>query len=315
MPVAGPGEVLLRTIYLSLDPYMRGRISDSPMVPQHVGIGDVILGATVSEVLESHDSSLEPGDVVLAATGWQEYGVQAGATLKKLDPGHAPVSTALGVLGVPGFTGYSGLLEIGRPQPGETVVVAAATGPVGSVVGQVAKLMGARAVGIAGGSRKLEHLRELGFDAAVDHRSPSFTDDLARAVPDGVDVYFENVGGHVWDTVFPHLNRGARIPVSGLVAHYNDLELPPGPDRTPQLMRTAQMKSWTIRGFIQSDFAETRFESFQRDVSGWIGSGELVYREDVVEGLENAVAAFIGLLAGRNLGKALVRLAAEPKVS
>jgi NADPH-dependent curcumin reductase CurA len=312
VPVAGPGEVLLRTVYLSLDPYMRGRISDSPMFPVRVGIGEVVLGGTVSQVVASHDARLSSGDLVLAQSGWQAYGVQAAAEVTRLAPARAPVSTALGVLGVPGFTGYAGLLEIGRPAAGETVVVAAATGPVGSLVGQVARIKGARAVGIAGGARKVAHLLELGFDAAIDHRSESFREELADAVPDGIDVYFENVGGHVWDAVFPHLNRFARVPVSGLVAHYNDTGPPAGPDRTAALMRTAQLKSWTIRGFIQSEFAEARYGAFQDDVSGWIRSGELSYRETVVDGLERAPEAFIGLLDGRHLGKLLVRCAPDP---
>jgi NADPH2:quinone reductase len=312
VPEPGPGELLLRTIYLSLDPYMRGRIGAFPLVATPVGIGEVVLGGTVAEVIESRSDTFVPGDLVLSQIGWQSHGVQAASTVTKLDAKHAPISTALGVLGVPGFTGYGGLLEIGRPKPGETVVVAAAAGPVGSLVGQLARIKGARAVGIAGGAEKVAYLKELGFDAAVDHRSATFADDLAAAVPDGIDVYFENVGGRVWDAVFGLLNPFARVPVSGLVAHYNDVDAPAGPDRTAMLMRTAQMKSWTIRGFVQRDFVVARYDDFQREVSAWIRSGELHYREDIVQGLENAPAAFIGLLHGKNFGKLLVNLSPDP---
>jgi NADPH-dependent curcumin reductase CurA len=312
VPEPGPGELLLRTVYLSLDPYMRGRIGAHPLVATPVGIGEVILGGTVAEVIDSRSNSYAPGDLVLSQIGWQRYGVQAASVVSKLDPKHAPISTALGVLGVPGFTGYSGLLEIGRPKPGETVVVAAAAGPVGSLVGQLARFKGARAVGIAGGGEKVAYLQELGFDAVVDHRSETFADDLATAVPDGIDVYFENVGGRVWDEVFSLLNPFARVPVAGLVAHYNDVEPPAAPDRTAMLMRTLQMKSLTIRGFVQRDFADARYDDFQREVSAWIRSGELRYREDIVHGLENAPAAFIGLLNGKNFGKLLVRLSPDP---
>ena len=311
-PTPGEGEVLLRTIYLSLDPYMRGRMSEAESYAAPVELGAVMEGGTVAEVVESQDDSLAPGDIVLAHLGWQQYGVQPARHVRRIDPARAPVSTAVGVLGMPGFAAYAGLLEIGRPQPGETVVVAAAAGPVGSAVGQIARIKGARAVGIAGGAEKTAYLREIGFDAALDHRSPTFEDDLRAAVPDGIDVYFENVGGHVWDAVLPLLNVHARVPLCGVVAHYNDTELPPGPDRSALLPRTILTKSLTIRGFIQAEFVKTHYKTFQQEASGWVADGTLQYREDVVAGLENAPEAFSGLLTGKNFGKLLVQVGEDP---
>jgi NADPH-dependent curcumin reductase len=276
-----------------------------------VDIGEVMTGGTVSEVLASNHPGFAPSDTVFGMSGWQEHAVSDGAGLRKLDPKAAPVSTALGVLGMPGMTAYVGLNNIGRPQPGETVVVAAAAGPVGSLVGQIAKLKGCRAVGIAGGPDKCRYLTdELGLDAAVDHRAPDMAERLRTACPNGVDVYFENVGGAVWDAVFPLLNDFARVPVCGLVAHYNATELPPGPDRTPVLMRAILTRRLTLRGFIVWDFASEE-EAFLREVGGWLREGRIKHREDIVDGLENAPAAFMGLLKGKNFGKLLVRVA-EP---
>src|SRR5215207_571843 len=311
IPELGPGQVLLRTLWLSLDPYMRGRMSDAKSYAKPVGIGEVIPGGTVSEVLSSNHPGFAPGDPVIGMSGWQEHAVSEGAGLRKLDPKAAPVSTALGVLGMPGMTAYVGLNNIGRPQPGETVVVAAAAGPVGSLVGQIAKLKGCRAVGIAGGPDKCRYLTdELGLDAAVDHRAPDMAERLRTACPNGVDVYFENVGGAVWDAVFPLLNDFARVSVCGLAAHYNATELPPGPDRTPVLMRAILTRRLTLRGFIVWDFASEE-EAFLREVGGWLREGRIKHREDIVDGLENAPAAFMGLLKGKNFGKLLVRVA-EP---
>jgi NADPH-dependent curcumin reductase CurA len=312
LPTPGEGEVLLRTIYLSLDPYMRGRMSDAKSYAAPTAIGDVMVGGTVAEVVESRDDSLAPGDIVLAYLGWQTHGVQPAGAVRRIDPSRAPISTALGVLGMPGFTAYAGLLEIGRPQPGETVVVAAAAGPVGSAVGQIARIKGARAVGIAGGPEKVAYLEEIGFDVALDHRSPTFAADLEAAVPDGIDVYFENVGGHVWDAVLPLLNLYARVPVCGLVAHYNETETPAGPDRMGSLMRTVLSQSLTIRGFIQTEFVKTHYREFQREAAGWVADGSLQYREDVVEGLENTPEAFNGLLTGKNFGKLLIKVGDDP---
>lgn len=313
LPALADGQVLLRTVYLSLDPYMRGRMSTAKSYAKPVEVGGVMVGGTVSEVLESRYAGLSAGDFVLSYSGWQSHEVADGRRLRKLDPQAAPISTAVGVLGMPGFTAYAGLLEIGRPQPGETVVVAAATGPVGSAVGQIARLKGARAVGIAGGPQKCRALLdEFGFDAAVDHRSPDFVAQLDAAVPDGIDVYFENVGGTVADAVFRRLNTHARVPVCGLVANYNATSAPEGPDRLPGFMSLVLTRSLTVRGFIQSEFTESHGRDFLREMSQWVREGSVRYREDVVDGIENAPEAFRGLLRGTNFGKLLVRVGGDP---
>ena len=308
IPTPGEGEVLLKIRYLSLDPYMRGRMSAAKSYAAPVEIGAVMEGGTVAEVIESRHPDFTAGDVVLSHSGWQTHALSKGKDLRKLDPDAAPITTALGVLGMPGFTAWAGLLMIGKPQPGETVVVAAASGPVGSAVGQIAKIKGARAVGIAGGADKCAFVRdELGFDAVVDHRAPDFADQLAAVCPDGVDVYFENVGGAVWDGVFPLLNTFARVPVCGLIAQYNQTGPFAGPDRLPNVMRQVLSKSLTIRGFIQREFSDLR-PAFYREMADWIESGQIKYREDVVEGLENAPQALIGLLEGQNFGKLLIKV-------
>ncbi|GAA1814876.1 MULTISPECIES: NADP-dependent oxidoreductase [Brevibacterium] len=308
VPVESPGEgqVLLRTLYLSLDPYMRGRMSDAKSYAKPVELGEVMVGATVSEVVESQSPDFEPGDIVLGYGGWQEYSIEPASQLRRIDPEIAPISTALGVLGMPGFTAYAGLLEIGMPKPGETVAVAAATGPVGSVVGQIAKIVGATSVGIAGGPAKVNHLKELGFDIVLDHRSPNFKEELAEAVPQGIDVYFENVGGKVLEAVVPLLNPFARVPVCGLVSSYNLTELPPGPDRTGLLMGAILRKSLTFRGFIQSEFVDRLGEQFLHDMSTWIQEGRIRYREDIRSGLDRAPEYFNELLTGGNFGKMVV---------
>lgn len=309
-PVAelGEGQVLLKLLYLSLDPYMRGRMSEAKSYAAPVAIGDVMEGGTVGEVIASRHKDFAVGDKVVSHSGWQTYAVADGAGLRKLDPAVAPVSTALGVLGMPGFTAYAGLLTIGQPKEGETVVVAAASGPVGSAVGQIARLKGARAVGIAGGAEKCRALiEEFGFDVALDHYQPDFAEALKAACPNGIDVYFENVGGKVFEAVFPLLNQFARVPVCGLVAQYNSTGVFEGPDRLPILMRDVLSKSLTIRGFIQRDFSEQR-PAFYQAVTQWIADGTVRYREDIVEGLENAPEAFIGLLEGKNFGKLVVKL-------
>jgi NADPH-dependent curcumin reductase CurA len=308
VPAPGEGQVLIRTRYLSLDPYMRSRMSDAPSYAPPVEVGGIMVGATVGDVAESNDPGLKPGDVVLAYTGWQEYGIARAKAVRKLDPDQAPVTTALGVLGMPGFTAYAGLTQIGRPKPGETVVVAAASGPVGATVGQLAKILGARAVGIAGGPQKAAYLGEIGFDAALDHRSASFREDLAKATPQGIDVYFENVGGHVWDAVLPRLNTFARVPVCGLIAHYNAASLPTGPDRSPALLLAILRNSLTLRGFIQNEFAGTLMPEFLERAAPWVRDGRIKYREDIVDGLENAPEAFAGMLAGRNFGKLIIKV-------
>jgi NADPH-dependent curcumin reductase len=320
IPVPEPrdGEVLLRTLWLSLDPYMRPRMNGArpDAKPVDVGdvyarpveVGDVIVGGTVNEVVASRRPDFAKGDIVLGYAGWQDYALSDGTGLRKLDAKGAPISTALGILGMPGMTAYTGLTIIGQPKPGETVVVAAAAGPVGSAVGQIAKIKGCRAVGIAGGPDKCRYLvDELGFDAAVDHRPPALADHLAKACPKGIDIYFENVGGAVWSAVLPLLNDFARVPVCGMIAHYNDTQLPPGPDRMPLLMRTILSRHLTLRGFVVSDFTVHAGE-FTRDVRTWLRERKIKYREDVVEGLDKAPEAFIGLLDGRNFGKLLVRV-------
>ncbi len=309
VPTPGEGQLLLRIRYLSLDPYMRGRMSAAKSYAAPVEIGQPMEGGTVAEVIESRHPDYAAGDIVLSHSGWQSYALSDGAGLRKLDPEQAPVTTTLGVLGMPGFTAYAGLLTIGQPKPGETVVVAAASGPVGATVGQIARLKGTRAIGIAGGPEKCALVRdEFGFDAALDHRSPTLAEELRAACPNGIDIYFENVGGKVWDAVFPLLNTFARIPVCGLVAQYNSTGPFEGPDRLPVLMRDVLTKSLTIRGFIQREFQAQR-PAFYREMAQWIAEGRVKYKEDIVDGLENAPEAFIGLLEGRNFGKLVVRVA------
>jgi NADPH-dependent curcumin reductase CurA len=304
VPEPGEGEVLMRTLYLSLDPYMRGRMSAAKSYAKPAAVGEPMVGGTVGEIVASRNPKFSVGDIVLGYGGWQEYALSSGTALRKLDPAAAPVSTALGVLGMPGMTAYVGLLEIGQPKPGETVVVAAASGAVGSVVGQIAKIKGSRAVGIAGGADKCRFVTgELGFDACVDHRAPDFARALEAACPKGIDVYFENVGGAVQQTVWPLLNDFARIPVCGLIAQYNSPTPMPGPD-----MFSVLRKRLMLRGFIVSDFAAKQGD-FLREAGEWVRTGRLKYREDVADGLEKAPAAFLGLLQGKNFGKMLVRVA------
>ncbi|WP_238303636.1 NADP-dependent oxidoreductase, partial [Methylobacterium gregans] len=308
VPTPRAGEILLRTRWLSLDPYMRGRMSAAKSYAQPVVIGEPMVGGTVSEVVQSNNPDFAVGELVSAYAGWQDYAISDGRGLHRLPPG-LPPTTALGILGMPGMTAYTGLLTIGRPKAGETVVVAAAAGPVGSLVGQIARLKGARAVGIAGGPDKCRYLTEtLGFDAALDHRAEDFADALAAACPKGIDVYFENVGGAVFEAVLPLLNDFARVPVCGLVSGYNATELPPGPDRLPTLMRTVLTKRLHLQGFIVWDFADQQ-EAFVRDVGGWLAEGKVRHREDIVEGLEAAPEAFIGMLRGKNFGKLVVHVA------
>ncbi|MBU6450169.1 MAG: NADP-dependent oxidoreductase [Cyanobacteria bacterium REEB67] len=305
------GEVLLRTIYLSLDPYMRGRMSDAKSYAEPVPIGGVMEGGTVSQVVESQFDGLKAGAYVFGYTGWQSHAVAKGETLRQIDPSLAPLSTALGVLGMPGMTAYMGLLNIGQPKTGETVVVSAASGAVGAVVGQIAKLKGCRVVGIAGGVRKCEYVvKELGFDACVDHKDAGLAGLVKDACPEGIDIYFENVGGAVFEAVLPLLNDFARMPVCGLISHYNDSAPPPGPNKAPLLMRAVLTRRLTLRGFIVSDFAAQQGD-FIRDVGQWLKEGKIKYLEDIVDGLEKAPKAFQGLLKGANFGKLVVRVADE----
>src|SRR5262249_51774840 len=310
MPALPPGGLLLRVLYLSLDPYMRGRMDDRKSYAEPVRLGEVMTGESVCEVIASDQAGYDVGDIVLAQTGWRTHAASTNAALRKLDPAVAPITTGLGVLGMPGVTAYAGLNVSGKPKPGETVVVAAASGPVGSLVGQLAKLAGARAVGIASGPEKCRSVvEEFRFDAAVDHRVPDFAEKLATACPDGIDVYFENVGGAVWQAVLPLLNKFARVPVCGLIAQYNATGPAPGPNLLPATMREVLSKSLTLRGYINYEFAAEHYAEFLRIVGAAIGDGRIRYREDITDGLENAPAAFIGMLEGRNFGKALVRVA------
>jgi NADPH-dependent curcumin reductase CurA len=314
IPTPGAGQVLLRVQYLSLDPYMRGRMDDRESYAAPTPLGGVMPGEAVATVVASHHPGYSEGDIVLAHTGWRTHALSDRTDLRKLDPAVAPVTTGLGVLGMPGFTAYGGLRVIGKPKPGETVVVAAASGPVGSLVGQLAKIAGARAVGIAGGPGKCGYVRdELRFDAAVDHRAADFPAKLAAACPNGIDVYFENVGGAVWQAVLPLLNKLARVPLSGLVAQYNSVGPGDGSDRLPDTMRAILTKSLTIRGFINYDFAAEHYPAFLREVGAGIADGRIRYREDFVDGLERAPEAFIGMLEGRNFGKLIVRVEGGPK--
>ncbi len=304
--------MLLRTLYLSLDPYMRGRMSDGPSYAAPVGLGEVMVGGTVSRVEASRHKDFKVGQRVLGYTGWQDYALSDGTGLRSLYPEDPHPSRALGVLGMPGFTAYMGLLDIGRPVGGETVVVAAASGAVGSVVGQVAKIQGCTVVGIAGGPDKCRYVvDELGFDNCIDHRADDFALRLAAACPKGIDVYFENVGGAVFDAVMPLLNAKARVPVCGLIAAYNDTALPPGPDRLGQLMGTLLRKRIRMQGFIVFDDYGPRWSEFAGAMGEWVQQGRVKVREDRVFGLENAPQAFIGLLQGRNFGKLVIQLAHE----
>jgi NADPH-dependent curcumin reductase CurA len=307
VPGLGPGQFLLRVQYLSLDPYMRGRMDDVKSYAEPVAVGEAMTGEGVGIVTQSRHADYAPGDIVLGRTGWRSHALSDGAGVRKLDPAFAPVSTALGVLGMPGFTAYAGLFNIGQPKAGETLVVGAASGPVGSLVGQLARLAGLRAIGIAGGPEKCGYVvNELGFDACVDHRDPEMAAQLAAACPNGIDIYFENIGGAVWQAALPLLNVFARIPVCGLIANYNGAERS-DVDFLPQTMRAVLTRRLTLRGFIIYDFAD-QYPEFFAKVGAYIAEGRVRYREDIVDGLENAPAAFMGMLEGRNFGKLIVRV-------
>ncbi|WP_336998381.1 NADP-dependent oxidoreductase [Leclercia sp. M50] len=310
IPQPADGQLLLRTMWLSLDPYMRGRMSDAPSYSPPVEIGAVMVGGTVSRVEASNHPDYQPGEWVLGYSGWQEYELSDGNGLVKLGENPEHPSWSLGILGMPGFTAYMGLLDIGQPKSGETLVVAAATGPVGSTVGQIGKLKGCRVVGVAGGAEKCHHATEvLGFDQCLDHHADDFAEQLKQACPQGIDIYYENVGGKVFDAVLPLLNTQARVPVCGLVSGYNATDLPPGPDRLGLLMGTILKKRIRMQGFIINQDYGHRIEEFQQQMGQWVKEGNIHYREQVTDGLENAPDALIGLLEGKNFGKVVIRVA------
>ncbi len=310
VPQPGPGQMLVRTVFLSLDPYMRGRMNDAKSYATPVAIGGVMTGQVVAQVVTSNVAGFAPGDHVLTGSGWQDYALSDGKGVLNLGPNPANPSWSLGILGMPGYTAYAGLLKIGEPKPGETVVVAAASGPVGATVGQIAKLKGCRVVGIAGGAEKCAHVVEtLGFDACIDHHADDMFKQLKAACPDGIDVYFENVGGKVLYAVLPLLNPFARMPVCGTVAWYNLPGLPDGPDHGPQIMGTILRMKVKMQGFIIFDsFPTSVYQDFTRDMTGWLAEGKIHYTEQVVEGLEAAPAALVDLLDGRNFGKMVIRV-------
>ena len=309
IPSPQQGELLIKAVYLSLDPYMRGRMSDKKSYAEPVGINEVMVGGTVCQVTASHHPDYQVGEWVLAYSGWQDYAVSNGEGLIKLGMNPTHPSYALGVMGMPGFTAYMGLLDIGQPKQGDTIVVAAATGAVGSMVGQIGKIKGCRVVGIAGGNEKCQYAKEiLGFDECIDHHAADFAQQLADACTDGIDIYYENVGGKVFDAVLPLLNTGARIPLCGLISQYNATSLPDGPDRMNMLMGQLLVKRIKMQGFIIFDDYAHRYDEFAQQMSQWLAEGKIHYREDRVEGLEQAPQAFIGILEGKNFGKVVVKV-------
>jgi NADPH-dependent curcumin reductase CurA len=312
IPHPGPGQMLLRAIYLSLDPYMRGRMNAAKSYAPPVEIGQIMEGRTVAQVIQSNLEGYKAGDILFAPIGWQEYSLSSGEGTRRIDASLRPLSYALGVLGMPGLTAYTGLFNIGQPKPGETLVVAAASGAVGSVVGQIGRIQGCRVIGIAGGLKKCRHVKEeLGFDDCLDHCEPDLTGRLQRACPSGIDIYSENVGGLVFEAVLPLFNNFARVPVCGLIAHYNATQLPDVPDRVPLLMQQILIKRLTFRGFIVWDFS-SQMPEFLKDMTEWLKAGQVKYKEDITDGLENAPQELIGLLRGKNFGKKIIRVSGDP---
>ena len=303
------GEVLVRLLYLSADPYMRGRMRDGASYAAPIGIGEVFGGGSVGEVVASRHPVFKVGDIVEDRMGWQEYAISASPAMRRIDPAIAPISTANGILGMPGMTAYFGLFDVGQPKAGETVVVSAASGAVGQAVGQLGKMAGCRVVGIAGGAKKCEFVvKELGFDACVDYKAAGDLNAVLRAAcPKGIDVYFENVGGPISDAVTLQLNTWARIALCGAISQYNAEK----PEMAPRLPGLFVGKRVTMRGFIVSDFAQ-KYEPARALMGEMVRSGKLKFREDIVEGLEKAPKAFIGLLRGDNFGKLQIKVGDEP---
>ena len=309
LPTPGKGQMLLRNEYLSLDPYMRGRMSAAPSYAPPVEIGAVMVGGTVAQVVTSDADGFSKDDWVVAFGGWQDYALSNGTGVINMGKEPQNPSWALGVLGMPGLTAWAGLTQIGLPKAGETLVVAGASGPVGATVGQIAKILGLRVVGIAGGSEKCLHVVDtLGFDACIDYKANGFPEALKAAVPDGIDIYFENVGGGVFDAVMPLLNASARIPVCGLISQYNATSLPDGPDRMNLLLGTILRKRMTVRGFIVFDDFGHLYPDFAKQMGDWVAQGNVQYREEMISGLEKAPSAFAGLLRGEAFGKRVVKL-------
>ena len=308
VPEPGPGEFVARMLYVSVDPYMRGRMNDAKSYAPPVQIGEVMGAGAVGKVVASQNPQFQAGDVVEGFFGWQQFGVSNGTGVRKIDPTLAPVSTALGVLGMPGLTAYFGLLDIGKPRAGETVVVSGAAGAVGSLAGQIAKIQGCRVVGIAGSDQKVAWLRdELGFDAAFNYKtSTNSTAKLAELCPKGVDVYFDNVGGAITDAVFPLINTGARVVVCGQIAQYNADKLETG----PRLLWHLIVKQARAEGFLVFQYA-SRYAEGLKQMAEWLKAGKLKYREQFVDGIDNTPRAFIGMLQGENTGKQLVRVSSE----
>jgi NADPH-dependent curcumin reductase CurA len=308
MPQPGAGEALIQAFYLSVDPYMRGRMSGQPSYVKGVEIGEVMVGGVVGEVCESNDPRVAKGDIVSGMLGWQDYAVAPAKSLRKIDPQTAPITTALYVLGIPGLTAYCGLLDVCRPQPGETVVVSAAAGAVGSLVGQIAKIKRCRAVGIAGSDEKIQFLtRELGFDSGLNYHDAGDLDSrLKELCPNGIDVYFDNVGGPITDAAMRLINTRARVAVCGQISQYNTEE----PDLGPRYFRQLIVRQARVEGFLSYQFSERAPEAY-RQLAVWLREKRIKYREDVVEGLENAPKAFIGMLEGHNIGKRLVKVAEQ----
>jgi NADPH-dependent curcumin reductase CurA len=305
IPIPGPGQMLIRVVYLSLDPYMRGMMNAKESYAPALHIGDVMVGGTVGKVTQSNHPDYVKGDIVEGMLGWHEYAVSDGQGLRKVDPKIAPISTALGILGMPGLTAYFGLLDIADPKPGDTVVISGAAGAVGSAVGQIAKIHGCRVVGTAGSDAKINYMvGELGFDAAFNYRSiENYYEALREICPDGIDVYFDNVGGAITDAVFRLLKPRARIAICGQISQYNLDHAETG----PRLLAKLLIKQARAEGFLVSQFAD-RFPAALKQLTQWQQEGKLKYREDIVDGIENAPRAFIGMLHGRNMGKQLVKL-------
>ena len=307
IPQPGEGEVLVESIWLSLDPYMRGRMREGGTFAASVGLGDVMVGSAVCRIVESRTPAYEVGEIVDVELGWQEYGVLAGQDLRRVDPSMGPLSTALGILGMTGMTAYFGFLEVCQPRPGDTVVVSAASGAVGQVVGQIAKIMGCYVVGTAGSQEKIDYIvDELGFDVGINYKTDNVPEALAEACPLGIDVYFDNVGGPMTDAVMENLADFARVAICGQLSQYNLSK----PELGPRNIRNLNIHQARMEGFLNYSFAN-RFEVGRRHISQWIREGKMKYREDVTEGIENAPSAFIGMLRGENFGKTLVKVSDE----